>query len=167
LDIRTISHVTKAKRITNVRSFILGIGGVLAVACGCQSSSPKIHSSAVRERTAATTQLVVSPSFTWPIPPDFPSFGVPTKDSIRVAIFGYSVKQPGYYYLARGATVHAAMQAAHFSGFVWWQRPYCGIQRQRSDGSVETIWFAQINRAADEQRILQNNDRIRISHEVY
>jgi hypothetical protein len=84
-----------------------------------------------------------------------------------VAVFGHSIKKRGYYYFPRGATVHDAMLAAEFTGIVGWRRPYSGIQRQRLDGSVETIWFTEQSRAADEQRVLQNDDRLKISHEVY
>jgi hypothetical protein len=151
----------------NARPFISTVGLVLAFVCGCQSPSPKTQPSGTQPPAAVITQPVISPSFTWSIPPDFPTFGTATADSIRVAVFGYSIKKRGYYYLSRGATVHDAMQAGQFSGFVWWKRPYCGIQRQRPDGSVETIWFTQASRAADEQRVLQNDDRLKISHEVY
>src|SRR5438067_404442 len=114
--------------------FIGVVGAVVILACGCQSPNRKSRSS--EASASATVMQEVSASFTWRIPPDFRTFGSPTSHSIRVAVFGYSVKQ-GYYYLAGGATVHDAMDAAQFSGFVGWQRPYSGIQRQRLDGSVE------------------------------
>jgi protein involved in polysaccharide export with SLBB domain len=109
---------------------------------------------------------VPAPNFTWSLPAGFPVFGTPTSDSIRVAVFGYAVNRPGYYYLSRGTTVHGAIDAAQgLKNNVWWKRPYSGIQRPRPDGSVQTIWFQ--HRADDEQMALENGDRLRISHEVY
>ena len=137
----------------NARLLITTIGLVLAFACGCQSLG--------RKGAQAPAEV------TWTIPPDFPTFGTPVADSIRVAIFGYSVIHPGYYHLARGASVHDAMQAAQISDIVGWREPYSGIQRPRPDGSVETIWFKRANQAVDELRVLQNDDRLCISHEVY
>jgi len=153
-------------RIMNARPLISTFGLVLAFASGCHSPSPPRPPAGAQASTPVTTRPVISSGFTWSVPADFPTFGTATADSIRVAVFGYSVK-PGYYYLPQGATVHDAMATARFSGIVWWKRPYCGLQRQRLDGSVETIWFTREGRATDEQRVLQNDDRLQISHEVY
>jgi hypothetical protein len=152
------------RRIVSTCRFIWIIGGAAIVACGCQSPNQKAQPPAAP--LSATATIAGSTNSVWSTPPDFPTFGSPTPDSIRVAIFGYPVRR-GYYYLPRGATVRDAMEAAQFSGFVWWKRPYCGLQRQRPDGSMETIWFTRESRASDEQRVLQNDDRLRISHEVY
>jgi hypothetical protein len=104
--------------------------------------------------------------FTWGTSPGLPSFGSPSPDSIRVAVIGFSVRS-GHYLLPRGATVRDAMEAAQFSGFVGWEYPYSGIQRKRQDGLVETRYFTRQGRAADERRVLQDDDRLSISHEVY
>jgi hypothetical protein len=146
-------------RLMSTCRCIWAIAALVLLACGCQLSNGNTQSSEAHPSS-------VPADFAWRIPPDFPTFGSPNPGFIRVAVSGYSVR-PGYYYLPEGATVHDAMDAAHFSHFVGWQRPYCGIQRRRPDGSVETIWFTREGRAADEKRVLQNDDGLRISHEVY
>jgi hypothetical protein len=47
------------------------------------------------------------------------------------------------------------------------QMSYSGIQRQKPDGSVETFWFTEENLTNNEAQVLQNDDRLKISHEVY
>src|SRR4249919_470833 len=117
----------------------IAVGVVTTFVCGCQSPSPVVARVAPTPPDAPAPRAVA-----------LPTFGTPTPDSIRVTIVGYSVKRPGYYYLTQGTKVRGAMQAAQFSGFVGWQRPYSGIDRQRPDGSVETIWFTFEGRAEDE-----------------
>ena len=146
--------------------FILVVGALVVFTCGCQSPNPKTQTSEARSSIAAT-QAAVSPIVTWPVPSDLPVIGTPSANSIRVAISGYSVKRPGYYYLLRGATVHDAIEAAQLSDIGRWQQPYSSIERQRPDGSVEISRFTRRSRVANEQRVLENNDRVFLSHEVY
>src|SRR5690349_8251839 len=114
---------------------------------GCQSANQKAQFS--EQSLAVISKPAITARSSWPIPPDLPTLGLSGLDSIRVAVFGRSVKRPGYYYLQRGATVHDAMETAQFSGFVGWQRPYSGIQRQSTNGSVVTIWFTEASRIGD------------------
>ena len=147
------------------RRSILAMSVVLVV--GCHSAVPPSEGVQQSEPSLAATEVATSPGFTWPLPENFPSFGTVSQQSMRVAIFGYAVKQPGYYYLPPGATVHDAIEAAHGLGnIVGWQRPYSGIQRRRPDGSVETVWFTRAGRSTEEQINLRDGDRLRISHEV-
>src|SRR5262249_41471218 len=126
-------------------------------ACGCQSSSPTaVRVSQPQPQVAATG------------PVDHSTFTPPKTDTIRVEVVGVSVKRPGFYDLAQGANVRDAINAAMgLTSTNGWHRPYSGILRRKSDGGGEFIWFKRDERAADEQRVLQNNDRVIISHEVY
>ena len=145
------------------------MGLAMILVCGCLSPRPEPVSYADSQPRIIRTYPTISPNFTWKIPSDFSTFGVQSKDSIRIAIFGLSVKRPGYYILPRGATVRGAIEAAQgLSGIVGWERPYSGIQRRRPDGSVLTIWFTSYKHQAEEEKLLlQDGDRVRISHEVY
>lgn len=142
---------------------ILAISFVLVT--GCHSATPKGERV---PQSSARTEIATSPGFTWPVPEDFPTFGTGTQQSMRVAVFGYGVNRPGYYYLPRGATVHDAIEAAQgLNTLVAWHRPYSGIERQRPDGSVQTIWFTRAGRSTEERIDLHDGDRLCISHEVY
>lgn len=153
-----------------MRTFIFISTSLVAalVASGCHSPS--------RNRevpvTPVTSQvpeskLFISQTVRWPVPADLPTFGTPTPNSIRVAVFGMggTVRRPGYYHLPRGAVVRDAVDAAQGLGdFTWW-RNYSGIERPRSEGSFEVIRFTR-NRTAEEQILLQDGDRIYFGHVV-
>ena len=141
---------TMSKRIS-----ILIFLAVTWLIFGCHSAPPKMSASAV----VFTVRQSVTNANAWSykaVPTDLTVFGRPTKNSIRVAIFGVdrgmirrpgdhyfgrvvgNVKRPGYYHLARGAVVRDAVEVAQgLSEFVQWTES--GIQRQRSDGTVEFI----------------------------
>ena len=103
----------------------------------------------------------------WSVPSEA-EFGSPTADSIRVAIFGYAVNRPGYYYLPKAAAVQDAAAAAGIHGsFGGWDPDYSGIQRNKPDGSVETIRFKNIAREIAEKIALRSGDTLQLSHEVY
>jgi hypothetical protein len=113
-------------------------------------------------RSTADRQAAVTPQAR---PTKLPSFGAPAEGSIRVEVSGYGVEQPGYYFLARGATVRDVFEAARGTSRVYWRRPYSAIRRKRPDGTEELIWFKR--RESDEKLVLQNGDIVCFSHEVY
>jgi hypothetical protein len=125
-------------------------GPVVALICGCRSSVPHKE-----------------PSLTPLATPDLPTFGAAASGSIRIKIYGYGVKRPGYYFLASGATVRDAFEAAHGTERADWTRPYSGITRKKPDGTHEDIWFKRDARQFDEKLVLQDGDEVRFSHEVY
>jgi len=131
---------------------------------GCRSPRPTTDVPATQSSPGSATSPTVGRS----VPPDLPTFGTPTTNSIRVAVFGMTstVRRPGYYHLPRGAVVRDAVEAAQgLSDFTWW-RSYSGIERQKTDGTLEVIRFTR-NRAGEEQIVLQDGDRIYFGHEVY
>jgi len=118
--------------------------------------------------THSSPAPATSPTVGRSVPPDLPTLGTPTSDSIRVAVSGmpHTVRRPGYYDLPRGAVVRDAVEAAQgLSEFTWW-RTYSGIERQKPVGTLDVIRFTQ-NRAREEQIVLQEGDRIYFGHEVY
>lgn len=138
----------KSKRRFWSRSLVALAGALMLVTGGCQSSGPQPR----------TVELG------WTVPENFPSFGFPAPDSIRVAVVGRSFSSPGYYYLRQGATVRDAMAVARFSGFAQWTSPISGIRRQNADGSTSTHWFGLGSRADDELTVLQEGDILRVTH---
>ena len=96
---------------------LVSIGVVIVFICGCGSQGQNGHgtvpkpSAVVAEPRAIVVEPVRPPG--WEDPPLYlPIFGTETSDSIRVAVYGYSVNRPGYYYLTNGSTVRDAIQSA-------------------------------------------------------
>lgn len=134
------------------------------LAAGCGSPGPATDVPSNHASPVAGTSPWISRS----VPPDLPTFGTPTTNSVRVAVFGMAntVRRPGFYHLPRGAVVRDAVAAAKgLSEFTWWRR-YSGIERQKPDGTLEVIRFTR-DRAAEEQIVFQDGDRIYFGHEVY
>jgi hypothetical protein len=143
---------------------------VALLASGCHSPSPTTEAPVAPVVSQAPAPKPFISHHIHPVPSDLPTFGTPTTNSIRVAIFGMSetVMQPGHYYLAQGAVVRDAVEAAHGIGnqAEWTWSHYSGIERPKPDGSFEVIRFTQ-GRSAGEQILLQDGDRIYFGHEVY
>jgi hypothetical protein len=131
---------------------------VLSMICGCGTDSPK------NVQIATDRQVSVNAPAKQP---DLPTFGAPVEGSIRVMVFGFGVKQPGYYFLPQGATVRDAFDVAQGTERTNWKRHYSGIVRQTPDGDLETIWFSRQTREFDESRVLENGDGVKFSHEIY
>ena len=151
---------------------LISIGVVIVFICGCgfqgqkgPATVPK-PSAAVAEPKAIVVEPVRQPG--WEDPPLYlPIFGTETSDSIRVAVYGYSVNRPGYYYLTNGSTVRDAIQSARgLKEIVSWEQPYSGIKRTKADGSTEMIWFSRSARSSNEVGVLKNADWLRVSHEA-
>ena len=140
--------------------------------CGCRSQGQNENGHATSSKPSAAVAepraIVVAPVRPpgWDDPPLYlPVFGTETSDSIRVAVYGYSVNRPGYYYLTNGSTVHDAIQSAHgLKDNISWEQPYSGIKRTKADGSQEMIWFSQTARSSNEVGVLKNADWLRVSH---
>ena len=158
---------------------LISIGVVIVFICGCRSPGQNDHATVPKpgvvaaepravaaEPTAIVVQPVHQPG--WEDPPLYlPVFGTETADSIRVAVYGYSVNRPGYYYLTNGSTVRDAIQLAHgLKDSVTWEQPYSGIKRTKADGSQEMIWFSRTARSSNEVSVLKNADWLRVSHEA-
>jgi protein involved in polysaccharide export with SLBB domain len=96
----------------------------------------------------------------WPLPPkDLPTFGAPTADSIKIAIYGAPgcVIRPGYYFLPQQAGLSEAIAAAQgLDGFAAWNS-FPGIQREAATDSWEIVTEG---RDADSSVPLQNGDMI-------
>jgi hypothetical protein len=151
---------------------LISIGVVIVFVCGCRSQGQNGHAtvpipSAVVAEPRAIVVEPVHPQG-WEDPPLYlPVFGTETSDSIRVAVYGYSVNRPGYYYLTNGSTVHDAIQSAHgLKDIISWEQPYSGIKRTKADGSQEMIWFSRTARSSNEVGVLKNADWLRVSHEA-
>ncbi len=157
--------VGELKRSAMSTSFVTAAAVALALlvsACQSQSSTPE------DPQTQSVVRSVKSPTVGHSVPSDLPTFGTPTTNSIRVAVFGMNqaVKRPGYYHLPRGAVVRDAVEAAQgLSKFTWW-RLYSGIDRPKPDGTLEYIQFTR-DRTGEEQIVLQDGDRIYFGQEVY
>jgi hypothetical protein len=87
------------------RSFSSIAGLLLVFVSGCLSSNPKMQSAESQRPVPITAQQVFSTNSIWSIPPDLPTFGIPTTNCIHVLVFGRSIKKRGYYYLPRGTNV--------------------------------------------------------------
>jgi len=151
---------------------LISIGVVIVFICGCGSQEQNGHGAAPKPSAVATEPraIVVEPVRPpgWEDPPLYlPIFGTETSDSIRVAVYGYSVSRPGYYYLTNGSTVRDAIQSAGgLKESVSWEQPYSGIKRTKADGSTEMIWFSRTARSSNEVGVLKNADWLRVSHEA-
>ena len=151
---------------------LISIGVVIVFICGCGSQGQNDHATVPKpgvvaaEPTAIVVQPVHQPG--WEDPPLYlPVFGTETSDSIRVAVYGYSVNRPGYYYLTNGSTVRDAIQLAHgLKDSLSWEQPYSGIKRTKADGTQEMIWFSPTARSSNEVSVLKNADWLRVSHET-
>jgi protein involved in polysaccharide export with SLBB domain len=93
---------------------------------------------------------------------------VETSETIRIVIYGLAVEQPGTYFLENDTTVLDAFEAAHGrTDFVRWRKHQSGVQRLRSDGARETIWFTKEGRILEEAMPLQDGDWLRFVQEKY
>jgi hypothetical protein len=140
---------------------------MLLPAIGCHSP----HSQAPARQTPLSQARVDSESLPFPFrlpPPDLPTFGSQTTNSIRIAVFGMgrSVNRPGYYNLPSGAAVHDAVKAAQ--GIDQWTgwTGYSGIIRQKPGGKFEIIRYTS-DQFANEHIPLKDGDSLFFGHEVY
>jgi protein involved in polysaccharide export with SLBB domain len=97
--------------------------------------------------------------------PFFHTYGERVPGSVLVLVYGYSVRQPGYYFLPPGATIRDAISAAKgLDDKVDW-RKYCAITRLKSDGSKERTKLT--SRGEAEGIPLREGDKLWFAHEVY
>jgi protein involved in polysaccharide export with SLBB domain len=84
---------------------------------------------------------------------------------VCVLVYGYSVRQPGYYFLPSGAAIRDAISAAKgLDDTVDW-RKYCSITRLNRDGSTERTKLT--NPVEAEGIPLREGDKLWFAHEVY
>src|SRR5580693_4157062 len=116
---------------------VLNLVFAAVVMSGCRSrSSPAPVTSLPASRSSTTLPTDVVQSLIWNIPSNLPIFGDRGTNSIRVAIFGMSVQNPGFYFLPRGATVSNAIDTAGLKKLgsrenIGWH--YSGIARLKPD----------------------------------
>ena len=157
------------KSLLAMRVCALGLAGaaIMLLVCSCRTDDTQ---GLIVEKSPneAEVKSWAHTNRTWKLPSDLPVFANTARGSIIVTVYGRSVNWPGIYYLRRRSTVQDAIGAAHgLKEIVGWEYPYSGIERLKEDGSVETIWFHRNTRTNDEQTVLQDFDRLCISHEVY
>lgn len=129
---------------------MVAVGLVALLLCGCQSS----HSSAEASKAPLSNSV-----------PLFPTFGTRTSDSICVLVTGRSVRQRGYYFLPRGATIGDAINAAQgLNERVDWTHS-CWLTRAKADGTTEATNLT--SRKEAEQLPLKDGDRLKFSHPIY